>query len=175
MTARLIEGEHTIALTRQHWSTVVPALVAGALVLIAGIVVLILIPASVGGANVGGIKLAVGIALAVVVLIWSLVHYLRWRMATYLLTDHRIVVERGVLSRFSESITLDRIQNTEMRRPLGDRLIGAGDIAIESAGRDGEEILHRIPRAEQFYNEIMQAMDALRSGGQYNSRGAGGA
>jgi len=157
-------GEQPIARTRQHWSVVAPPLAGGVVVFIAGLVALILIPASIGGFSLGSLRLGIGIALAVVVLIWSLIHYLRWRLLTYLLTDHRIVLEGGVLSRFSESIALDRIQNTMIRRPLGDRLIGAGNIEIESAGRDGVEVLHRIPHAERFYASLMQAMDELRLG-----------
>ena len=164
MSAQLMPGEHPLAVVRQHWSVVVPALIGGVLVFIAGIVALVLIPASIGSVALGGVKLAIGIALGVVVLLWSLIHYLRWRLATYTLTDHRIIVDRGVLSRYSESIALDRIQNTVIRRPLGDRLIGAGDIEIESAGRDGVERLHRIPRAERFYSTLMQAMEATRMG-----------
>ena len=164
MSAQLMPGESRISLTRQHWSVVVPPLLGGVLVLVAGIVALLLIPTTIGSVAFGGVKLAIGVALAVVVVVWSLLHYLRWRLATYTLTDHRIILERGVLSRFSESIALDRIQNTAIRRPLGDRLIGAGDIEIESAGRDGVERLHRIPHAEQYYSLLMQAMEALRMG-----------
>ena len=164
MSAQLMPGERRIDRVRQHWSVVVPPLVGGVVVLVAGIVALVLIPATIGSVQFGGVKLVIGVALGVVVLVWSLIHYLRWRLLTYLLTDHRIILEGGLLSRYSESISLDRIQNTVIKRPLGDRLIGAGDIEIESAGRDGVEVLHRIPRAEQFYNSLMQAMQSMRLG-----------
>jgi hypothetical protein len=52
-----------------------------------------------------------------------------------------------------------------IHRPLGDRLIGAGDIEIESAGRDGVEVLHRIPKAEAFYNELLTEMNTPPSAG----------
>ena len=70
---------------------------------------------------------------------------LRWRFQTYTLTSHRIVLARGVVSRVTESIALDRIQDTVVRRPLADRLIGAGSLEIQSAGRDGTEILGWCP------------------------------
>ena len=164
MSAQPMPGENRLAVSRQHWSVVVPPLVGGVLVLVAVIVVLVLIPGTISSFSFGGVKLVIGVAAGVVVLAWSLIHWLRWRLATYTLTDHRIILERGVLSRYSESIALDRIQNTVIRRPLGDRLIGAGDIEIESAGRDGVERLHRIPQAEHFYNALMQAMEATRMG-----------
>lgn len=163
-TPNLMTDERPITVSRQHWSVIAPWIAAGILFLVAGIVVLALIPGTAGGRNIGGIKLIAGVVLAVVVIGWTGAHYLRWRFLTYLLTDRRIVVEKGVLSRMTESIALDRIQNTVIRRPLGDRMIGAGDIEIESAGRDGVEILHRIPNAPVFYRELMQAMEALRAG-----------
>ena len=162
MASRLMDGEHRIAETRQHWSVVAPPLLGGLLLLVAVIVVLILLPTRIGSVQFGGLKLAIGIAIGVAVVIWSLIHFLRWRLLTYTLTDHRIVLEGGVLSRYSESIALDRIQNTVIKRSLGDRFIGAGNVEIESAGRDGVEVLHRIPHAQDYYSQLMQAMGALR-------------
>ena len=98
-------------------------------------------------------------------MLWAGLRILRWRFATYHLTDRRIVMEGGILSRTAETIPLDRIQNTVIHRPFGDRLIGAGDIEIESAGRDGVEVLHRIPKAEAFYNELLTTMNAPPSAG----------
>jgi uncharacterized membrane protein YdbT with pleckstrin-like domain len=173
MSARLMEGERVIAMTRQHWSVVVPALIGGVLLLIAAVALLIVTPGSIGSIQFNGAKLGIGLALAVVVGIWSVIHFLRWRLTTYELTDRRIVIEGGVLSRYTESIALDRIQNTVIKRPLGDRLIGAGNIEIESAGRDGVEVLHRIPHAERFYSALMQAEEAVRLGPPQLGSGSG--
>jgi uncharacterized membrane protein YdbT with pleckstrin-like domain len=158
MATDLLPGEEPLALVREHWSVIAGPVAGAWLVFAAGVVALLLIPASVGGLALGGLKLAIVAALIGVALLWCGVHYLRWRLTTFLLTDRRIIAEGGVLSRYAESITLDRIQNTVLRRPLGDRLIGAGDIEIESAGRDGVEVMHRIPRASQFYARLLQAI-----------------
>jgi uncharacterized membrane protein YdbT with pleckstrin-like domain len=106
-----------------------------------------------------------GAAVAIVVVL-SLaaigIQTLQWRMATYTLTNHRIIVARGVVSRVTESIALDRIQDTRVRRSLGQRIIGCGDIEIETAGRDGIELLHRIPNPDAFYSALMEAMEEYR-------------
>lgn len=164
MTADLLPGEQPLTLVRQHWSVIATPVAGGFVVLVAGLAALVLIPASLAGVQLGGVKVAIGIALVVAALVWMLVHYLRWRYLTYLLTDRRIIVEGGVLSRFSESITLDRIQNTVLRRPLSDRFLGAGEIEIESAGRDGVEVMHRIPRASEFYSRLLEAIQDMRLG-----------
>lgn len=164
MPLQLMPGERPILITRQHWSVMAPAIIGAIVALCVVIVILALIPGAIAGRDVGEIKVIVGIVCGVAVVGWAGAAYLRWRFARYTLTDRRIVLETGVLSRLTESISLDRIQNAVIRRPLGDRLIGAGNIHIESAGRDGVETLHRIPRAEAFYAMLLQAMDALRLG-----------
>jgi len=166
MSTEMMPGERQLALVRQHWSVIAAPVAGGLLVVVAGVVALVLIPASIGGVPLGGVKGWIAVALIVAALLWILVHYLRWHLLTYLLTDRRIIVEGGVISRYEESIVLDRIQNTVLRRPLTDRLLGAGEIEIESAGRDGVELMHRIPRATEFYAALMQAMQELRLGGR---------
>lgn len=165
MSTEMLPGEHRLALARQHWSVIVAPVAGGVVVMVAGLVALALIPGSVAGAHLGGLKAGIAVALIVAVVLWILVHYLRWHLLTYLLTDRRIIVEGGVISRYEESIALDRIQNTVLRRPLTDRLLGAGEIEIESAGRTGIEVMHRIPRAADFYATLLQAMQQLRLSG----------
>ncbi|MGH7686856.1 MAG: PH domain-containing protein [Candidatus Dormibacteria bacterium] len=164
MPADLMPGEQSLLLVRQHWSVIVGPVAGGVLVLLAGIAALVLAPENVGGVHLGAVRAVIGIALLVAALAWTLIHYLRWRSLTYLLTDRRIIVAGGVLSRFSESIALDRIQNTVLRRSLADRMLGAGEIELESAGRDGVEAMRRIPHPAQFYNLLEQAMHDRRSG-----------
>jgi uncharacterized membrane protein YdbT with pleckstrin-like domain len=165
MATQLMQGEQRIALARQHWLVVAPAFLVLAVALAAGLAILVAFPTVVGGHDITGVKRIVALVLMIATALWTLGEFLRWRFVTYLLTDRRIVLERGVISRVTESISLDRVQNTVIKRPLGDRLIGAGNIEIESAGRDGVEELHRVPRAQSFYNEILQAIEGMRAGG----------
>jgi uncharacterized membrane protein YdbT with pleckstrin-like domain len=164
MSTKLMPGERPISLARQHWSVIAPSFIVAAISIVAGIVILAVVPSTVAGHNVTGVKLIIALVLVLIAVVWTFLNYLRWRFKTYLLTDRRVVVESGVVSRLVESIPLDRIQNTVIRRPLGDRIIGAGDVEIESAGRDGVEVLHRIPKAESFYTELLQAIEATRLG-----------
>jgi membrane protein YdbS with pleckstrin-like domain len=167
MSPQLLAGETEIVRTRSHWSAIVPAIVVGAVLLIGGLILISLVPSRLLNRSVSGIK-----EIAVLVLIFAVIvavglRLLRWRCATFTLTNRRIVVSSGVVSRVMESISLDRVQDTVIRKPLVDRLIRAGDIEIESAGREGVEVLHRIPHADAFYNEILQAIEAHRMGGGY--------
>lgn len=162
MAIELLPGEQSLTQVRQHWSVIALPLAGGALAVVAGVVAWLLIPASVAGIRLDTVRLVILVLLLLAGLTWSVVRWLQWRLTTFVLTDRRIVSEGGVLSRYSESITLDRIQNTVLRRPLSDRLLGAGEIEIESAGRDGAEVMRRIPHASQFYTSLLQAIQDLR-------------
>jgi len=165
MTTKLMPGEQTVHVTRQHYLAVAPALVAvGVIALALILLVLLVLPSHIGGLDINGARAVIAIVIGVVAVVVGLVRWLRWRFKRYVLTNRRVIVENGVLSRNVESIALDRIQNTIMHRPIGDRMIGAGNIEIESAGRDGTETLHLVPRAETFYNQLTAAIDEWRQG-----------
>jgi uncharacterized membrane protein YdbT with pleckstrin-like domain len=165
MPTQLMPGERSIALVRQHWSVLAGHVLGAIVVIVVALVLDAKLPVKIGSLSITTVKTIVMLVLIVGALLWAGMRILRWRFATYHLTDRRIVMEGGILSRTAETIPLDRIQNTVIHRPLGDRLIGAGDIEIESAGRDGVEVLHRIPKAESFYNELLTTMNAPPSAG----------
>ena len=160
MPTQLMPGERSIALVRQHWSVLAGHVLGAIVVIVVAIVLDVKLPTKVGSTSISTVKNIIALVLIVASVLWAGLRILRWRFATYHLTDRRIIMEGGILSRTAETIPLDRIQNTVIHRPLGDRLIGAGDIEIESAGRDGVEVLHRIPKAEAFYNELLTTMNA---------------
>ena len=165
MPTQLMPGERSIALVRQHWSVLAGHVLGAIIVIVVAIVLDVKLPTKVGSTSISTVKNIIALVLIVASVLWAGLRILRWRFATYHLTDRRIIMEGGILSRTAETIPLDRIQNTVIHRPFGDRLIGAGDIEIELAGRDGVEVLHRIPKAEAFYNELLTEMNTPPSAG----------
>ena len=162
MASHLLAGESVLVVERQHVAVLVPAALVTIVCLVVPLVLIQLIPDHVLGHDISTVKAVADAVVAVVVAGWFLLRVLRWRCQTYTLTTHRIVLSRGVISRVTESIALDRIQDTMVRRPLADRLIRSGSVEIQSAGRDGTEILHLVPRPERFYTQILQAIEDYR-------------
>jgi uncharacterized membrane protein YdbT with pleckstrin-like domain len=162
MTPHLLSGETVVTTERQHVAVLVPATLVAVLCLGVPLVLIQLIPDRVSGTQVSGAKAIADAVVAVVVVAWYVLRILRWRFQTYTLTTHRMILSRGVISRVTESIGLDRIQDTVVRRPLADRLIGAGSLEIQSAGRDGTEVLRLVPKPERFYTQILQAIEDYR-------------
>lgn len=89
-------------------------------------------------ANEGGVRLA---AIAFVVTVVGLrLLKLSWRVAVlkshhYRVTDQRIVIESGVLSRQIEEIDMRNVEDLLFRQSLLERMLGIGDITVVSADR----------------------------------------
>jgi uncharacterized membrane protein YdbT with pleckstrin-like domain len=89
-------------------------------------------------ANEAGLRLA---AIAFVITVVGLrLLKLSWRVAVlkshhYRITDQRIVIESGVLSRQIEEIDMRNVEDLVYRQSLLERLLGVGDITIVSADK----------------------------------------
>jgi uncharacterized membrane protein YdbT with pleckstrin-like domain len=167
--SQLLSGERAIAGVRQSSLVLIPTIFTSLVALVVVAVIIHFVPGKVFGhstdsVRTGVILIAILIALGAVAL-----ELLQWRAATYTLTTHRVIMTKGIVSRSTESISLDRIQDTVVRRNLWQRLLGCGDIEIESAGRDGLELLHQIPDPDGFYRDLMEAMEAYRHPGSPSS------
>ncbi len=108
------------------------------------------------------------IALAVAVvagLIFAWKDFIR-RANDYVLTNHRIIQEIGVLSRRSMDSRLDKINNVEHRQTLWGRLLNYGDVEIDTASETGAALFRNISHPLPFKNAILAAAEQYRSSGR---------
>jgi uncharacterized membrane protein YdbT with pleckstrin-like domain len=92
--------------------------------------------------------IAVGV-LAAAWLVWLAIRILVWRTTHFVVTTDRLIFRSGVLSKQGREIPLERINDISFNQSLFERLVGAGDLMIESAGERGQEPFTDIPRPEQ--------------------------
>lgn len=173
MAPQMLAGEQPIMTARQHWLVLVPAVGGAALAVILGFVVVAFIPDTVSGHHVGGFRALLQLVVVVMAGVSAVGAWLRWRYRSYLLTDHRILCSRGVVARVTESIALDRVQDTRVRQTLTARMVHCGDVEIESAGREGNELLNFIPEPQLFANSLISAIEAHRLAQPYPGFAAG--
>jgi uncharacterized membrane protein YdbT with pleckstrin-like domain len=83
-----------------------------------------------------------GLAIAVfagVLALSVLIGFIR-RVAThYTITDRRLYIRRGILSRTEQHTTIDRVQNVETRQTLFERLLRIGTVDFDTAGTDDSQ------------------------------------
>lgn len=77
--------------------------------------------------------LLISLLLVVVVVVWDTLQ----RLATlYVVTDQRLRVRRGLLSRNEQTARFERVQNVSIQQSLLDRLLRVGAVEFDTAGSD---------------------------------------
>jgi membrane protein YdbS with pleckstrin-like domain len=151
----LLDGE-TVALDlRPHWW-----FFAGPL--FAGIPVLVLLVVSWQQDNdilhTGGLWLTA--ALAVGWAVWLGGRLISWQTTHFVVTGDRLVFRSGILAKHTRDIPLEKVNDLASSQSLFERLIGAGDLLIESAGERGQEVFSHIPHPDAVQQHIYRQMEA---------------
>jgi uncharacterized membrane protein YdbT with pleckstrin-like domain len=85
-------------------------------------------------------------------LVWlTLVPLLRWRTTHFVLTNRRVMVREGILTRSGIDIPIDRINTVQFRHSLIDRIVGCGTLIIESASDEPLEF-DDVPQVERVHS-----------------------
>jgi membrane protein YdbS with pleckstrin-like domain len=151
----MLQENETLALDlRPHWWYFSRNILTGIPLFI--IVVLVL-------ANLeGDWQKYIGLIIAAVTIAWAgwlVVKYFQWRMTYFVVTSRRVIYRTGVISKRGVEIPLERINNINFHQRLIDRVIGAGDLDIESAGRDGQSHFDFIRHPDGVQHEIYRQME----------------
>ena len=91
--------------------------------------------------------------------VWLTLKYFQWRMTYFVVTSRRVIYRTGVISKHGVEIPLERINNINFHQRVIDRIIGAGDLDIESAGRDGQSHFDFIRHPDGVQHEIYRQME----------------
>ena len=91
---------------------------------------------------VGGVFTLAWIALAIV-------PFLRWYFTLFVLTSDRLITRNGIIAKHSKEIPLERINDVAFSQTVIERIFGAGDLMIESAGERGQTRIDNVRKPEQ--------------------------
>jgi len=75
---------------------------------------------------------------------------INWWFTAYILTNERLITRSGVVARSGVEIPLENIANVLFHQNVIERLLGAGDLLIESAGESGQSPFNDIPKPDDF-------------------------
>ncbi|MBY5162815.1 PH domain-containing protein [Salsipaludibacter albus] len=165
----LTADEEIIHEFHAHWRVLLPAI---------GWIVLLLVAAGLVGPlvddmSIGSWALSSALWLLAVLLglALSVKPVINWLFTQYVLTTERIIVRRGIISRSGVEIPLENINNVHYSQRAIERMLGYGDVMLESAGATGQSRLSNIPDPQQFQSEIYSAREERmftleRGGGQ---------
>lgn len=99
------------------------------------------------------------LALLVITAVWLIIRYLKWLTTNFVITSNRLIFRQGVIAKSGIEIPLERVNNVNFNQSVFERILGAGDLLIESGGEDGQQRFTDIRRPAQVQNLIHAQME----------------
>jgi len=154
-TKLLNRGEEVALDLRPHWWFFGRQILTGIPLLI---VVILLLNLGSGWFKTGASWVVV--ALVVAWAVWLGLKYLSWARTYFVVTNQRVIYRTGVVARKGAEIPLDRITNINFGQRMFERIIGAGNLEIQSAGEQGTTSFDFVRHPDGVQQEIYRQMDA---------------
>ncbi|MGX6602444.1 PH domain-containing protein [Micromonosporaceae bacterium Da 78-11] len=154
----LTDEEEVVLHLHPHWKTAFGPSLLVLLALAVLVVAWVMLPADRGG----------HLAFAVVALI-MLYYAIRYgvrplviRQCThYVVTDQRILLQDGVVTRERRDLPLNRINDHSMTQTLLDRMLGSGTLVVDSIG-DQAAVLASVPQAQEVQTLLYELIEQDR-------------
>jgi uncharacterized membrane protein YdbT with pleckstrin-like domain len=142
----LNQGEDIVLDVHPHWLFFAdPALT------LAGLIILTIVLAVAVGSAALNIAMLI---LIVIALVWALWRLLTWRTTHFVITTDRLIYRSGVFAKRGIQIPLERVNNVNFKQGVLERIVGAGDLLVESAGEDGQQRFTDVRHPDRIQNII---------------------
>lgn len=102
------------------------------------------------------VRLVIGAAALVGAIAWFGVPFLKWRTTIYEMTNRRLRLREGIVTRSGRDFPLNRISDVSFQQGLVDRLFGCGRLIVESPGEQGQVVLTEIPDVRRVQGILFQ-------------------
>lgn len=147
---KLLQENEEIALDlKPHWWYLAPASAALAAAIVLGLL-------SLQGPT--AVRILAGL-LVVVALVYFGVIYVRWATTNFVVTNERVVSRQGLVSRKGSQIPLEKINSVEFHQRFFERILGAGDLVIESGSEAGIDTFSDVRKPLAVQQEINRQID----------------
>ena len=147
----LNDNEELVLDLHPHWWYFAQSAAAAVLVLALWVV---------AGVNLNGgfgnlVEKIVGFVFAATAL-WVGWQYLQWRTTHFAVTVNRVIYQQGFFAKSGIEIPLERVNNVNFNQTIIERMLGAGDLLIESGGQDGQQKFSDIRRPQLVKKMILE-------------------
>ena len=90
---------------------------------------------------------------------WLLVRYLRWGTTNFVITSDRVIFRHGVIAKSGIEIPLERVNSVHFDQGIFERMLGAGDLLIESGAESGQQRFTDVRNPDRVQNLIHSQME----------------
>ena len=148
----LNEGEEVVLDLRPHWWFFVGPFF--------WLVVVAAATGAVAWFDIDDIVWKVGLGVTGLALLWLLARLAKWTTTQFVITTDRLISREGVFAKKGKEIPLERINDITFSQRIVERLLGSGDLMIQSGGELGQQHFSNIKRPARVQNEIHRQMEA---------------
>lgn len=105
----------------------------------------------------------VSIPLALALLLWPAYKHLMRNTVRYTLTDSKIEIDQGFISRTTRNIPLRNIQDVSVTTTIPQRLLRFGNVVVDNASETGgTTVLRNIPDPRRHADQILRELRRWR-------------
>jgi uncharacterized membrane protein YdbT with pleckstrin-like domain len=149
----LVDDEQLVLSMRPHAIVLVPPALVALVVVAAWIVILPNLPDGSTGSTTRWVLLGAGVVL----LLWYPARaFLTWWFSYFVVTSDRVIHRQGIIGKYSMEIPLEAINDVRFNQSVWARLIGSGDLIIQSASETGRQAFSDIWHPERVQRTIYE-------------------
>lgn len=111
------------------------------------------------------------IVLSALALGWR---YVRWSTTHFVVTSDRVIFRTGVVAKAGIEIPLERVNSVHFSQGIFERIVGAGDLLIESGSEGGQQRFSDVKNPDKVQNAIHGQKEQNEQRMRAADRGAGG-
>lgn len=100
--------------------------------------------------------------------ILAIYFFIQTRTKRYRITTERVIIETGLLNKRMEQVDLYRVVDYVVERPIGQRLLGTGNLVLTTTDRTSAEL-----RIDQIHTDVMALYEKLRAATEAQKRTRG--
>jgi uncharacterized membrane protein YdbT with pleckstrin-like domain len=146
----LRDGEELILDLRPHPIAIAFNVGVAVLTIVAAILILL----NIHGSGLDWLRWLTAFLAIGVILFVSLPGIIGWLTSHFVVTSERVIHRSGWISKNQKDIPLDRIQNVAFKQSVFERMIGAGDLNLESAGEESDTTFTDVRHPEHVQKTI---------------------
>ena len=85
---------------------------------------------------------------------WTVLRYATWATTHFVVTSDRVIFRTGIVAKSGIEIPLERVNTVHFSQSILERMVGAGDLVIESGAEDGQQRFTDIRNPDGVQREI---------------------
>jgi uncharacterized membrane protein YdbT with pleckstrin-like domain len=92
--------------------------------------------------------------LSLVLLIWPIKRHIHRQTIKLTIAGEKLRYETGLMSKSTRLIQLPKVQDVRVIQSVGQRMLGVGDLSIETAGENSRLVVENLDNPQQLAEQI---------------------